>query len=238
MVETTGGAEEDSFSASEDPATLRRGLVEFLCTAFSVNELRRLTEQYEIFSVVRNEVAWSNPLQEVVDEMLAVLGRHGLIDNEFFQILGESRPKRIAEVNQLRGGFRVGGNGSVKSRRRSSAGRGCTVNIVLALSLLVAMPVAMISAGKWAMDRFNLEAKSVNSSDPGKFVPPDGDPPPDIRQAERMPPEPDRRGRFWKTETVAAVTILVALGAWVVWRVCRDRRMRNSGVKSSVDVRE
>ena len=43
---------------------------------------------------------------------------------------------------------------------------------VLKLAVAAVLIVALIAAGKWAMDRFNKEAKNVNTSGPGTFQTP------------------------------------------------------------------
>jgi transcriptional regulator with AAA-type ATPase domain len=85
----------------------RQALKNFLAQSFNTLELRDLARK-----ILDSEPSLENLLPptasasvaEFVEVLLGLLERHGLIDHEFFQTLGDARPRFLSLINQIRDG--------------------------------------------------------------------------------------------------------------------------------------
>jgi hypothetical protein len=80
----------------------REVLESFLCSAFSLNQLRRLVRYNLVLEPLINEVNWNGSLSAIAQEIVEFLEHHALIGDDFFNILEAERPRRAAEVEKIR----------------------------------------------------------------------------------------------------------------------------------------
>jgi len=81
-------------------------LYELLLVLFSADELRRFIAHH--YPQVRDSLPGLSISQaELAFSLTSILGRHGLIDTRFFELLSEMRPRRRADVERVAASFRA-----------------------------------------------------------------------------------------------------------------------------------
>ena len=101
LIEASGGGQ---YSAQRDPIgrTYRVALEEFLRSAFSIDELRRLVRYNLVLETIGDDVKWDASLTVVAAQIVEALEERSLLEHDFFEILKAERPRRVAEVESLR----------------------------------------------------------------------------------------------------------------------------------------
>ena len=92
-------------AATSAPAPVRgacrRGLEDFLCSAFASEELRRMARHNLFLDPLVNAVNWNASLGSVAAQMVELLEERGLIGGDLFRILKAARPMRVAEIEKI-----------------------------------------------------------------------------------------------------------------------------------------